>query len=621
MAQAPDQLASKKEKEEKKRKWEDINESLKFVCERGKVMCPLCSVPIGGLKVTSNTISLQDTPWTTTGDNNGKINFDFKGTCTHPSQKSPPCKAVISLGKWKNYSDVHINSKYALLRKSTIPCLISGQDIRIIHSGQMAMLTKEPYIKMKRLIISQESNQINAIHVCYKLEYNAIYRENGEDKENGNIRWKVKIGEAEDVELEDVKEIIKNDCLLAGEKIYFPVPMEWRYKKIFLTAYVKNDEEVDEVTGMEIFIKDHIIAAFYRVNNKNAIPFEIRNVEKQSGTGNWLAMPESDPIYHIQGMYKEGNQYFFTGSTNPNTPAYVLSINECDCPGGYENYNVIQIKGEKVSLYTHPGGLQSANGVLAVGLEKYNGGTTEKNTAILCFFDTIDMKEIVNTQITLEDRASAVGIVGLKDRWIIAVRKNDSAVGFYYLKKDKDGGQVKSTIGNYKEVGNFQNLNLFLNEEDNIYMFGMDSTKIPVVGDGSGTNHCWMYRLDYYEVGEAIEFQYITAVWIDKDGYFQEKNYRSTKENNIKFTTKTPASFQWASCVSLQKNKNTGVDEERKEDPDFIGNEATGFLGKFSLYASANNVKGVPVKKEGVKYTVRKEPSYQAIQCNLFEEE
>jgi hypothetical protein len=49
-------------------------------------------------------------------------------------------------------------------------------------------------------------------------------------------------------------------------------------------------------------------------------------------------------------------------------------------------------------------------------------------------------------------------------------------------------------------------------------------------------------------------------------------------------------------------------------------NENVGFIGKFSLYSSDNNVKETPVKKEGVKYTVRKKPSYPAIKCNLFKE-
>ena len=134
--------------EKRERKWKDPNEQEKFVCEAGKVMCLYCNPPIGGFIVTSNTVSLQDRFYVTEGDNNGKVNLDFKGVCLHPSQKSPPCKAIITLGKWKNYSDVHIDDNYALLRKSTIPCMISGQDIKIVHSGQKAVLNEvKPNIK------------------------------------------------------------------------------------------------------------------------------------------------------------------------------------------------------------------------------------------------------------------------------------------------------------------------------------------------------------------------------------------------------------------------------------------------------------------------------------------
>lgn len=140
----PAPAKSKKPETLKKRekKWKDPNEQEKYVCEAGKVMCPFCTPQIGGFAVTSNTISLQDRFYVTEGDNNGKINLDFKGVCTHPSQKTPPCKAVISTTQWKNTADTYINDNKALLVKSTIPCMISGQDIKVIHSGQKAVLAK-----------------------------------------------------------------------------------------------------------------------------------------------------------------------------------------------------------------------------------------------------------------------------------------------------------------------------------------------------------------------------------------------------------------------------------------------------------------------------------------------
>jgi predicted RNase H-like nuclease (RuvC/YqgF family) len=63
------------------------------------------------------------------------------------------------------------------------------------------------------------------------------------------------------------------------------------------------------------------------------------------------------------------------------------------------------------------------------------------------------------------------------------------------------------------------------------------------------------------------------------------------------------------------------LDNTRKDASCFIGDEDTGFLGKFTVYASANNVEELVHKKEGVKYTVRKSPiDSPVIRCNKFEE-
>ncbi|MDR3339969.1 MAG: DUF4280 domain-containing protein [Candidatus Symbiothrix sp.] len=612
--------------EERERNWKDPNELLKFVCERGKVMCPYCSVPVGRIKVTSNTISLQDAPWVTTGDRDGKTNLDFQGTCLHPSQKSPPCKAVINLGKWENYSEVHINNKYALIVKSTIPCLVSGMDIKIVHSGQTALLTSINPILLKQLIVEKEYFTTVEATVCHELKYQAVYREYGYPVENKLhlIRWKVKFTgrngeEDKEVKLEEVEEIKKTRCQLTGHEIFFPVPQEWRYRNITLIAYMLNDKSVEAVYSRVIFIKDHIVAAFYRVENTKAIPFRIHNVSEQAGTGNILV---SEPVYHIQGMYKEGNRYYFAGSTKPQNPAYVLTVNECpneNCEGGYERCDVMtfgdsfdeETYDDNLACYTHPGGLQSANGVLAVGLEKYKGGRTKINDAMLCFYDTMNMKEYKNMRMRLKDRASAVGIVYYKNKWIVAVRVNNGTVVFYSF-SEKD--TALTTIKEFKNIKEFQNLNLFLDEEEQIYMFGMESTKLPVLGDGTKTNFCWIYKVD-------IEDKEIYATWKDEDGYIQYKNYENIEENKIRFITKLPTSFQWSSCVHIQKNENTGIEEDRKEDPNFIGNEDTGFIGKFTVYASDNNVKEKAIKKEGVQYTVRRKPATPVIECNLFQEE
>ncbi len=128
--------------EEEKRKWKDPNENEKFVCDGATLLCPYCSAPKGKLVVKGPRVKLQDKPWANAGDNNGLANFAFNGLCMHPKwgNQKPPCNAVISLGLWKNLSDVNVDGFKGLLVKSTIPCHVSGECIKIVHSGQTARL-------------------------------------------------------------------------------------------------------------------------------------------------------------------------------------------------------------------------------------------------------------------------------------------------------------------------------------------------------------------------------------------------------------------------------------------------------------------------------------------------
>lgn len=145
----------KQRQEEKERKWRDPNEDVKYVCQGGKVQCKYCSNPITPLTVTAESIMLQDKPWATAGDNDGKVNFGFTGICTHPKwgNQKPPCKAVITLGEWKNFSETIIGNHQALLVKSTIPCMVSGEDLKIVHSGQTATLEQINPLDRRKVLI------------------------------------------------------------------------------------------------------------------------------------------------------------------------------------------------------------------------------------------------------------------------------------------------------------------------------------------------------------------------------------------------------------------------------------------------------------------------------------
>ena len=156
-----DKEAYKKEKQDNK--WSDPNEHAKYVIMGGKIECSFCSPTFADIIVTSAKVKLQDKLWATVDDKDGKKNFNFTGVCKHPSQQKPgspppPCKAVISLGAWKNFSKTLIDGKNALVVQSTIPCMISGQDLKITDSGQKATLTKiEPDRKESKIHVVLES--------------------------------------------------------------------------------------------------------------------------------------------------------------------------------------------------------------------------------------------------------------------------------------------------------------------------------------------------------------------------------------------------------------------------------------------------------------------------------
>jgi hypothetical protein len=177
--------AYKKEKQE--REWSDPNEHAKYVCMGGKVQCPFASPDSAEIIVTSTTIQLQDKPWATIKDKDGKVNFNFVGVCKHPSQQKPgspppPCKTVISLGEWKDYSETKVDNINALVVQSTIACMISGQDLKIIDSGQKATLDKtepaqeEPKQKIVSIeLLRGETVQTGIVNQYVNIKRDAKY--------------------------------------------------------------------------------------------------------------------------------------------------------------------------------------------------------------------------------------------------------------------------------------------------------------------------------------------------------------------------------------------------------------------------------------------------------------
>lgn len=111
----------------------------KYVCNGAKIECPLCTKPIGKLKVTSNSIKLQDKSWANIKDK-GKANLKFSGKCLKSPKQKIPCKSIIAPVKWINTGDILIQGDKALLECSTIKCSYGGATIKIMDHIQKSEL-------------------------------------------------------------------------------------------------------------------------------------------------------------------------------------------------------------------------------------------------------------------------------------------------------------------------------------------------------------------------------------------------------------------------------------------------------------------------------------------------
>ncbi|MFC2454917.1 MAG: DUF4280 domain-containing protein [Segatella salivae] len=206
--------------EEERRKWKDPNENEKFVCDGATVLCPYCSAPKGKLVVKGPRVKLQDKPWANAGDNNGLANFAFNGLCMHPKwgNQKPPCNAVISLGLWKKLSDVNVDGFKGLLVKSTIPCHVSGECIKIVHSGQTARLDVKKRPRVCAIMVDEsleegynydgESSELVSGFVYNKIYHLTAIIHNDNGVKDEDIHW-----EAEYVFTNGYRTKVKNRTL------------------------------------------------------------------------------------------------------------------------------------------------------------------------------------------------------------------------------------------------------------------------------------------------------------------------------------------------------------------------------------------------------------------------
>ncbi|WP_128330276.1 hypothetical protein [Apibacter sp. HY039] len=510
---------------------------------------------------------------------------------------------LSALEDWKDFGSTKVQGNEVLIKKSKLPGVGSIPGVTTPESGNIEFITSgqinEPEILVwGTLLITSITGWDNRyteiareIHptVCHEIECKAEYVNCEEDKSEA-IQWKVGIKkdfsgeETEFVNLTDRIEIIGYPRNLTGSTIYFPVPEEWHNKTLIFQAFL-SDEPSIESNPKSVKIKDHIIAAFYRVDNNNPQITAFNNIIKAPGTSNFF---DFAPVHHHQGMYRDKQKFYISGSTGW-VPAYTYIINGKDDHLGDLIFN------EKyIHKYKHPGGLQSSNGILAIGLEEYAYlGAYVKGNSVVCFFDTNSNTEIKNLRIIRDEKygteeypssiphmsiykykdqqtelkfketnpsdsdlASAVGIVYHDHKWTVAVRGDNQSVDIYEINSTKTEVIKKAR---FEKVGEFQNLNLLIDEKEEIYMLGM--------ADGE---KCSMYRLN------VKDKCYLEAVWI-LNGTLKYRSYEEENARNcIIFGCKKPASFHWASCVYLETDKNHS--------------KYSGFSGKFTVYAIGDKV-------------------------------
>jgi len=679
-----------KKMERRVRKWESADEPYKFTNERAKLFCPYSSFPVGDIRVTSNTISMQDNYWAMVRDKNGSLNILFKGVCLAPSQPKPPlspppCASVINLGDWKGYSDVHVNNDYALVKSSTIMCYNSCEDISFLHSGQVAQITDfMPFIP--QLLIIKLVNRPDDVTVCHKVQYLSYYMEYGEPEKNDNIEWFVHIGEDSDSSEKEFKLttlknqdiILGEDSIVEGREVKFPVPKEWGKYLVRFEARLKSNGKITG-TDMPVYMKDHIVAAFFRLDVENAEPFKMEEVDKAGGTFNYIG-----PVHHHQGLYRDGDTFYISGSVHKSFPAYFYQIKTETEKKTFKQLQTVTIGNGVLDNYRHPGGLQYANGLMVIGMEEYNYGLTgffgsvSKPNSVVCFLDKkmeemselriardTEYKKKIDEGLKSKDKekaekyekdkklhpgiiqdittaSSAAGIVYIEQKniginkrppiikeWVVAVRGSNKSVDFYKIwetgepkkdekgevLKDKDGSvimekKIEKIHGANEWVGEFQNMNLFLDEKDEIYLFGMGNSQMN--GD-----KCRLYKLELTlkeESGQILQKTSKThtvshiqtkSVWIE-DGCLKEGDSyvpdtgKYADKNELAFTCKNSATFHWASCVHIHFENET----------DTKHNVITGFKGNLCVYA---------INDEIVNYTIDEEKAQREYSDYLFE--
>lgn len=293
--------------------------------------------------------------------------------------------------------------------------------------------------------------------------------------------------------------------------------------------------------------------------------------------------------YHHQGMWRvdgdaasaKNGDFLLSANAEPPDNGYVLIIEDAAGTGAFLDID---------DGYTHPGGIQLCKNLLAVGLEAMDDSeqvsSTEKDRSRIRFFNMEDPSApeeyenlYMDVNMTGHDRASAIGMTYIHNRWLMAVRA-ETTIKFYSNESLEKG--VFSFMGSLKindsriedsdkRLKQFQGISLYLGmksaderdsdiaEDDDkncdVYLFGMP--------DGSDYgDKLWLFRLSFNEdFSQVLDYKY---------------------ENMIHFERKdTGPRFCHASCISFLPANIDAI------GPAYDGSAAE---GRFVVYSASSHI-------------------------------
>ena len=243
-------------------------------------------------------------------------------------------------------------------------------------------------------------------------------------------------------------------------------------------------------------IKD-IVSCFNNISDgkspEKARKFKLEGIQKAAKSGK-----AASKIAHHQGIFKlDGNDNYIITGSRKSLPSYFYCIKGgqgTQAIGGKDYF-------ETHKEFTHPGGIQVAEQILVVGHEKYNNLKlfTRKDCSRIRFYDISNPNNIKELRhLRIKDRnshgeiASAIGLTKLNDQWIMAVRALKT-IDFYIL-----DGDINAVNNRFKAISRldiagfsfeeFQGLNLFVDEHDDLFSFGMPKKS-------KKQDKCWMHQI------------------------------------------------------------------------------------------------------------------------------